>query len=125
MRRQVRAGHCREIAPERENAPVLGMIDGVISAEDVGRLTECEPEIGPFERDVREANDGPSSGLLRGPEARALEADLPAVAFGEGWCRPIILGTVRAGLAFQSALQAQHLQDRQSDRGRLRVFDKG
>ena len=38
--------------------------------EDVGRLTECEAEIGPFERDVRKADDGPSSGLLRGQPVR-------------------------------------------------------
>jgi hypothetical protein len=49
---------------------VLGMIDGVISAEDVGGLTECEPEIGPFERNVPEADDAPSGDLLRGQPLR-------------------------------------------------------
>ena len=54
------------VAAERDDLLVLGPLERVVAVQDVGGLAERQPEIGPLERDVAEADDRPSGRLLRG-----------------------------------------------------------
>ena len=49
------------VAAEREDPFVVGALERFEAAQDVGGLPERQPEIGPVERDVAEADDRPAA----------------------------------------------------------------
>ncbi len=53
---------------------VLLVADRVEAVQDVGRLPQRQPEVGPVDRDVGEADDGPSGSELR-RQARRVRLD--------------------------------------------------
>ena len=53
------------VAREGDDLLVLGRVERVEAAQDVGRLPERQAEVGPVERNVGEADERPAGGLLR------------------------------------------------------------
>ena len=55
------------VASDRDNPLVVSTLKGFEPLQDVGCLAQCEPEVGPVERDVCEADDRTARRIL-GPE---------------------------------------------------------
>ena len=52
------------ITPERDDLIVVGQFERLEPPQDIGRLAQRQPEVGPVERDVPEADDRPAGGVL-------------------------------------------------------------